>query len=436
MREALHVIDREIITLPEHASEEDVTNYRKLAKKEIYECPYCEALLMVKHGQKRGLHFSHLHSEACEESRLIDKAEKKYIKQTERETKLHGVLVDIILDELTTKAKLHDDMHVNLGYKEKPEWKEYPDIYVKLPDKELAVCVVTNVIPTEDTKLAMHIKKRNIYLNEQGLETVWFIEKKEQAIEKDKNSIILWDAELSIASKTEEDNKWTNLISQELNDKHFFKYFNYPTFFTGEIDIKSIFYIYNKPERIVVKVQHFLKDRVEKPLRAFLLGEGYELAFSDALAIDNGFRLTNTEIEEEQRKAFLDTLKKKSRELQVEREKAERAEELRKLKSVEQLEHEKVFREQRRNESREMAVESSKVSPSPYQKNIHEPLLKLISERKQELSQKGKSDFEILVQFATQLKKDEDTVIGYDTFKLRLRNLSRQLRIDLTSHGL
>ncbi|SEO09093.1 Competence protein CoiA-like family protein [Terribacillus saccharophilus] len=321
MREALHVLDKQLVKLPYNASDEEITTYRKLAKKETYVCPYCEALLIVRHGQKRGLHFSHLHSETCEESILIDKAEKKYTKQTERETKLHGVLIDIILDELNTKSKIYDNMHVNLGYKEKPNWAEYPDIYVKLPDKELALCVITNVSPTEDIKLAMHIKKRNSYLNEQGLETIWFIEKKEQAIEKDKNSLMLWDAELSIASKTEEDKKWTDLISRELEDKNFFKYFNYKTSFSGDIDIKSLFYIYNNPERIVVKVQHFLKDRIEKPLRSFLLGDGYELAFSDALVIDNGFKLSDSVIEEEQRTFFLKNLKQRKTEYEAQLEK-------------------------------------------------------------------------------------------------------------------
>jgi len=311
LREALHVLDKDLVKLPYDATAEDIATYRKLAKKELYVCPYCEALLMVKHGQKRGLHFSHLHSEACEESRLIDKAEKKYINQTKRETKLHGVLIDIILDELKAKAKLHDNMYVNLGYKEKPDWSLYPDIYVKLPGKELSVCVVTNVSPTEDTQLAMHIKKRNRYLKEQGLETVWFIEKKEQTIEKNKNSLILWDAELSIASKTEEDEKWADLISGEITDKDFFRYFNYQTSFNGDIDVKSLFYIYNNPERIVIKVQHFLKDRIDKPIRAFLLNEGYELPFSEALAIDNGFKLNNPDVEDQLRKDFLDRLQQK-----------------------------------------------------------------------------------------------------------------------------
>lgn len=63
MREALHVIDRKIVKLPKNAADVEVENYRELAKKKLYECPYCQALLIVKHGEERGLHFSHMHSE-------------------------------------------------------------------------------------------------------------------------------------------------------------------------------------------------------------------------------------------------------------------------------------------------------------------------------------------------------------------------------------
>ncbi|MFE7062058.1 competence protein CoiA family protein [Sutcliffiella sp. NPDC057660] len=353
MREALHVIDNELVHLPYSATDDDVTNFKKLAKKEIYQCPYCQAKLIVKHGEERGLYFSHQHSEACEESRMVDKAEKRYTKQTERESSLHKVLIDIIMDELEIKAKINNGMFVNVGYKAKAEWKEYPDIYVKLPKKELAVSIVTNVSPAHDSKLAQQITKRHEYFIEQGLEPVWFIEKVEQAIEKDKNSIILWDAELTIASKTQEDNMWDKLISSEIEDEKFYDYFSYPSSFIKNVDVKSLYYIFNNDQQVVVKVQRFLKDRVVKPFRAFLINDGYELPFAEALAIDDGFRLSNPDIEEELRKTFQDKVFQK-REEHAEQQLHE--ENLRKQK----LEHDEKERELRLKELRKQRMGEEK----------------------------------------------------------------------------
>ena len=53
-------------------------------------------------------------------------------------------------------------------------------------------------------------------------------EKKEQAVEIEKNAIVLWDAELAISSKTEEDRQWDNILAQVINGSEFFNYFNYP----------------------------------------------------------------------------------------------------------------------------------------------------------------------------------------------------------------
>lgn len=293
----------------------------------------------------------------CEETKLFDQAERKYMKQTIEETSLHKALVDIIMDELKTKARLYGNIRVNFGFKEKPNWTVYPDIYAQLPGKDLAVCIVTNVSPSEDTKLTRQIKRRDTFFKEQGLEIIWFIERNEQAIEKDKNSLILWEAELSIASETIEDERWEDLIPQE--DKRFFRYFKYPSSFNGEVNVRSLYYIYNSPESIFLKVQHFLVDRLEEPFRAFLLNDGYEISLAEALAIDDGFKLSNPKIEEQQRKAFLDTLKrnkslymkwllkKKKKAMEFKRDEAEHTEVLRKLKRFEQkkLEHEKKEKE-------------------------------------------------------------------------------------------
>lgn len=314
MREALHVIDKELVQLPYSTSIEEIDNLKKLAKKELFKCPYCEALLIVKYGEERGLYFSHQHSEACEDSRKIDRAEKRYNKQIARETKFHKVLVDIVFDELTIKSKINHDMLVNYGYKEKSSLKEYPDIWVKLKDREYALSIVTNVNPSHDSKLAYHIIKRHEYYIEQGMEPIWFIEKKEQSIEKDKNSIVLWDAELSISSKTKEDEKWDLLLEEEILDDMFFTYFNYPVYSKDRtVDVRSLYYIFSNEDKVIIKVQRFLKDRIVKPYRAFLLNYGYDIPFTEALIIENGFKLSNPDIDHELRKKFKENLNQKKK---------------------------------------------------------------------------------------------------------------------------
>ncbi len=306
LREALHVIDNEIVSLPYTASNEEISNYKKLANKELYQCPFCKAILIVKSGEERGLYFSHQHSEACDESRQTDKAEKRYRKQTERESKIHKTMVDIVYDELTIQSKIKANIDVNYGYRAKTELKEYPDIWVKIGTKEYALSIVTSISPKEDSKFAKMIIKRHEYFQEQGLEPIWFIEKKEHSIEKEKNSIVLWDAELTISLKTNEDMLWDSFLGDIIQDRSFFRYFNYPVDMDDlPIDVRSMYYIYSNEDGIVVRVQRFLKDRIMKPYRAFLINEGYEIPFADALVLQDGFRLSPPDVEEAQRKGFL-----------------------------------------------------------------------------------------------------------------------------------
>lgn len=307
MREALHVIDNELTSLPYSATIEGVSNLKKLAEKDLFQCPYCKAKLIVKNGDERGLYFSHQHSEACEISKKIDQAEKRYRKQTERETKVHHAMLAILHDELANKKKKNSISELEYGYKAKPELKEYPDIWVKIGEKEYGISIVTNVKSSLDSKLANHITKRHKYFLEQGIKPIWFIEKDEQSIEKSKNAIVLWDAELSISSKTKEDKKWDSMLSELVNDKWFFSYFNYPVSMNPlMVDVRSMNYIYSNGDRIVVKVMRFLTDRVVKPYRAFLLNEGYEVPLADALAVENEFMLSMPKMEEENRNKFRD----------------------------------------------------------------------------------------------------------------------------------
>ncbi|WP_197186392.1 competence protein CoiA family protein [Brevibacillus agri] len=303
MKEAIHSIDGELFRLNSAISREEIRNYKKLADKGIYLCPYCNAELMIKSGDHREVHFSHRHSESCEPSKLADEAEKKYRKQVARETAKHKTMVDIIYDEMKTQSRFRTDLFVDYGYRAKKELLKYPDIWAKFGDIEIAISVVTNVTPSSDTKLSKDIENRHKYFLDNGMRPLWFVERKEWSIEKEKQSIVLWDAELLIALHTKEDRKWEEMLRPLAKDSSFFERFNYPPSMSAmSIDIRSMYYIYPTEERIVVKVQRFIKDRTTKPLRAFMINDGYEISFSKALY---KLQLGDSDIEDQERQKFL-----------------------------------------------------------------------------------------------------------------------------------
>lgn len=383
MREALHVIDNELYRLPYSATKEEVNNFKKLADKDLFQCPHCKAKLIVKYGDTKGIYFSHQHSEACEESRKIDQAEKKYSRQIERETKIHNTIQAILYDEISNQARNNIIIKVDYGYRAKPDLKEFPDIWVKVAEREFALSVITNVNSLVDNKLSNTINKRHQYFLEQGMEPIWFVEKKEQAIEREKNSIVLWDAELTIAAKTNQDREWDFLLASLMKDTMFFKYFNYPVSAENiAIDVRSMYYIYSNGDRIVVKVQRFLKDRLVKPYRAFLLGDGYEIPFSDAVLIKNEFLLSNPTLEAQYQNEFI----QKFKQLQFEFQEKQRFEEERRQQEEEtrqKLMQEILQQEQERRKKILEQMSKQKLQGNPKRNSVstYDDLKFLLKER-------------------------------------------------------
>ncbi|UJW57969.1 competence protein CoiA-like family [Bacillus sp. A116_S68] len=351
MREALHVTEGTIEKMPDTITKEEVRNYRLLAEKNIYICPYCNSNLIVKHGEERGTYFSHKHFEACEESVLADVAEKKYSKQTARESKEHRAIVDIIYDELSVTTRYESDKEVDYGYKAKKHLNHFPDVLLKIGETELAISVVTNVKAKNDLDVAKSVKKRHNYFIEHGMEPIWFIDNKELSIERDKNAIVLWDAEAVTALTTNEDVKWQNAINTVAKDLSFFKPYNYkPSMDNLKIVVSSVYYLTSNESNITVSVRRFLKDRETKPYRAFLLGDAYDISFSKALVIENeSLKLKDSEIEERNRTDFINgyhALKKE----QDEKEKRKRDE----------LEQNKSQLEVAQRKNREQLIEEKK----------------------------------------------------------------------------
>jgi competence CoiA-like predicted nuclease len=208
MREAIYEGER--FDLYNHLSKQDsikleVDRLKKTADKGAFTCPYCKGILKLKAGKVYEKHFYHP-SNSCS----ISEASETYQNQIKRETKSHSVMKEIIYDELKTQEKINDKLHVEYGYIEKADekWKYYPDIIVGNSKTELAITILTDVTASKDTRLVKQIKKRNEYFKTKNLKPIWFVEETEQSVDMDRRVIHLWEAELDIAVKMEEDLKW------------------------------------------------------------------------------------------------------------------------------------------------------------------------------------------------------------------------------------
>ncbi|WP_100334085.1 competence protein CoiA family protein [Bacillus alkalisoli] len=386
MREAYHVIEQVTERLPYHLTKEHVQSYKQLAKKGIYQCPYCQAELIVKYSDIKEVHFSHRHSEACTESKMADKAEKKYRKQTERETPQHKTLVDIFIDELKSTSKINPTINVDYGYRANINLKQYPDIFLKIGQTELAISIVTNVTPNLDATLAKEIQKRHKYFQQQGMHPIWFIENKELAIEKEKHAIVLWEAEASISLHTSEDKKWETALKTIATDLLFFKPYNYVASLPNlKVEVRSLYYIQSTEDGISVLIHRYLKDRIQKPFRAFLLGEGYKIPFSQALAInEKKLNLSDPQIEESNRNQFIENYHF----LHKEQEEAE----LRRIELEEQqrkeLEKQKeLLRQQMMEERKKQQLEANE-----NKRAMHYDELKLLLRKRINLTQKEQQE--------------------------------------------
>lgn len=425
MREAYHVTDKVTEWLPIVVTSEKVKLYKQLAKKGIYQCPYCEAELIVKYGEKREVHFSHKHSEACVESKVSDKAEKKYRKQVERENTQHKTIVDIFIDELKVTSRIKSNVSVDYGYRAKKKLKHFPDIWLKIDNAEIAISVVTNVIPNSDNTLAKDIKKRHSYFVEQGMHPVWFIENKELAIEKEKNAIVLWEAEENIALYTNEDKKWEEDLKIIAKDLSFFNLYNYsPSMSKLNIEVRSLYYIQSKVDRITVSIYRFMRDRNKKPFRAFLLGEGYDIPFSKALAVNEGsLNLSDTNVDESNRKHFIERHHKL----------------VKQDEENEQLRHE--YEEERRKEQeiqkklqREQMIKGrKKLYEKEKDKRLRQEYEK--QQRKEQEEQKKLQREQMIVERKKLHEKNESRrVMNYSELKVLLKkriNLTQQEQVEL-----
>lgn len=132
------------------------------------------------------------------------------------------------------------------------------------------------------------------------------------SVDMNHHVIHLWEAELDIAIKTEEDLKWENILNQLPIDEPLFKLFDYhhrkaPQSF----DVRSLYYVHSTETEIVFTVHRFFVDEIEYPFRAFALNEGYRISLSKALLTKQTIQLSDPEVEEKNRELFKEVVKQK-----------------------------------------------------------------------------------------------------------------------------
>lgn len=281
--------------------------YKKIAEKGAMTCPFCNEKMILRAGQKRDIHFSHLRGNTCMESTAYD----TYQGQVSRENKKHSVIKEIIYDELKTQEKIKANLKVEYGYKEKAneKWRYYPDIYLNRNGVEFAVSVITNVNVIGDKKVISSIQKRNKYFEEKGLQIIWFVEDRELADDFTNRVVHLWETEYNLAIKTLEDSKWDSFISElakEYSNNNIPGLFGYKKRSSRlKIDVRSIYYVHSVGDEITCSVHRVILDEKTSPFRSFAVNKGYQVSISQALIVHDEIQLCDEEIENKERLVFL-----------------------------------------------------------------------------------------------------------------------------------
>lgn len=314
-------ITAEISRYSDAEKERVIDKYRKAAEKKAMICPFCHEELRLRAGEIRDIHFAHLKGKSCQGADAYD----TYHKQTKRENKKHSVIKEIIYNELKGQERIRSDLKVEYGYKEKAEekWKHYPDIYLNKKGREFAVSVITNVHEIGDNKTVRTINKRNKYFKDKGLESIWFVEDRELADDYDHRVLHLWEAEYSLAIKTEEDYKWDKLLkelSEEFPGQNIPHLFGYRAHGTMKQDVRSLYYVHSIGDEITFSVYRLILDQMQSPFRGFALTEGYRMNISQALIVRDEILLSDKEQEDRNRLEFANQVL-----LQIEALKAEAA---------------------------------------------------------------------------------------------------------------
>lgn len=282
-----------------------IDTYRKIAEKGAITCPFCSEKLLLRAGDIRDIHLAHSRGRTCQ----IAKAYDRYQVQVARENTKHSVIKEIIYTDLKGQERFKPDLRVNYGYEEKgtESWRHYPDIYLNKNGREFAISIITNVHEIGDNKVVRLIDARNKYFKEKGLETIWFIEDRELAMDYEKRILHLWEAEYGLAIKTEEDHKWDELLNglvDEFPNVNMANLFGYRSHGPFDVDVRSLYYVHSEGEHITISTHRIILDHKKTPYRAFAITKGYQQSISYALIVKNEILLSDPEQEEKDRLDF------------------------------------------------------------------------------------------------------------------------------------
>lgn len=300
---AMHRIDRKMEWINRLLETESVESLKLVAKKGVFECPYCSAPMSVRAGEKNVHHFAHPPNLACEKSQSVERAYHNYQKQIKRESMRQQVLVSLVKDELETANQDKQQVEVEYGYLVEHLDKYYPDVYVRIGGTEWAITIVSNLTEAENERYARDFKKRHNYFLKMQMQPLWLIDRSNLAIEKRHNGIVLWETESLGSMTTKEDYQWKTFLEEHATKAEWIAFFNYPQ--RGKdtaIAVKSIYYLTPSNESVGIRALRYIEDYSGKPSRGLFLGETYDITFAKALQINyESFRLSDAEIEQKLR---------------------------------------------------------------------------------------------------------------------------------------
>jgi hypothetical protein len=88
---------------------------------------------------------------------------------------------------------------------------------------------------------------------------IWFVEDVEMSVDMNHHVIHLWEAELDIAIKTEEELKLENVLNHLPIEEPLFKLFDYHHSKPSQsFDVRSLYYVHSTETEIVFTVHRFI----------------------------------------------------------------------------------------------------------------------------------------------------------------------------------
>ncbi|WP_052947819.1 competence protein CoiA family protein [Aneurinibacillus tyrosinisolvens] len=355
----------------------DLELIRNIGKKGGYTCPFCHSKLVIRSGDIKDRHFAHESGTSCFEAKMQEKQINKYKQQKKRESPKHGVILSFIYNELKGQESLHTDVFVEQGVaaKAKEGWKYYPDLILKIKNREVAISVLTNVTPTKDQKLINNIKRQNEFYKEKGLDVVWFVEDREQTLNMHRHTIHLWASEADLIVETTEDQKWTRFLKALRKEHSIFNVFDYLPVgeTTDQMDtrVKSLYYVSAKEDHVTFTVNRLILDRRGEPYQGFIINEGYNMRMSTALSVeDNSLNLADPKRDEELRVDFQKRYQEKAAlyttKLEEERKRKEEEEQQQRKRLAQEIyRREEYARFKREEQERQLAFVAESLSPAP-----------------------------------------------------------------------